>query len=248
MSDNEIQDLIQQFQREEALYREARKLGLEHGDYVIRQRLVGKMEFLSDRELSIPDPGDDVLERYFETNKQDYAEPAAVTFVHVFLSREDKTGDVLTREANAVLKNLIASDVGPQQAAKYGDRFLFRTRYVDQSYSFVEAELGRVAADEIFSGSTSLNDWFGPVQSEYGAHLVLVTAKTPARTPDMAAIRDQVLDDYARLKRRKLQSALEQAVISAYEVEVAGDLQEWIDTRTPQAGQQQLSLSDGNAE
>ena len=248
MSDVEIRDLIQQFRREEALYREARKLGMEQGDYVIRQRLVGKMEFLSDRETSIPDPGNDKLERFFERNKPDYAKPAVATFVHVFLSRESKPVEVLTRDANAVLENLVASDVGPDRAAKYGDRFLFRTRYVDQGYSIVAAELGGTAADAIFSNRTSLNDWFGPVQSDYGAHLIFLTAKTPARTPELAEIRDQVLDDYARLKRQELQLALEQVVISAYEVEVAGDLQEWIDARMSQLSQPLVSLRDGDAE
>src|SRR5262245_15259443 len=48
MSPEERKNLVDQYVEEEMLYREARALGLEQGDYVIRQRLVQKMRYLID--------------------------------------------------------------------------------------------------------------------------------------------------------------------------------------------------------
>src|SRR5262245_33902180 len=42
----ELDQLVRAFVREEALYREARALGLDRGDPVVRRRLVDKMAFL----------------------------------------------------------------------------------------------------------------------------------------------------------------------------------------------------------
>src|SRR5690606_15059644 len=46
MSAEQREALIDEYVREEALYREALALGMEQGDYIIRQRLVQKVEFL----------------------------------------------------------------------------------------------------------------------------------------------------------------------------------------------------------
>ena len=49
------------------LYREAKSLGLEQGDYVIRQRLVQKMRYLiDDITEGSGEPGDAVLNDYLQ--------------------------------------------------------------------------------------------------------------------------------------------------------------------------------------
>lgn len=231
MSAAEVRDLIRQFEREEALYREARKLGLEQGDYVMRRRLVGKMEFLTDRDMPVPDPGDEALQRFIQSNLQDYAVPAAVTFTHVFVAGDRGAGADPERAARAILADLAANDAGPGDAARYGDRFLFRSHYADRDFRFVAAELGRAAAGHIFSADFPVGRWSGPVRSEYGHHVVYLTARSAARAPALAEIRDRVLDDYARTQRRELQSALEQAVVSTYRTELSPELAQWLDDR-----------------
>ena len=46
MEEEELQQLVDEFVREEALHREALAMGMDRGDYIIRQRLVQKVEFL----------------------------------------------------------------------------------------------------------------------------------------------------------------------------------------------------------
>jgi parvulin-like peptidyl-prolyl isomerase len=38
--------------------------------------------------------------------------------------------------------------------------------------------------------------WRGPFRSEYGWHVVLMTARTPGRIPPLADLRKRVIDDY----------------------------------------------------
>ncbi|MBL6767207.1 MAG: hypothetical protein ISQ18_03700, partial [Candidatus Micropelagos sp.] len=54
MSTEERKGLIEDFIREEVLVREARRMGLDAGDFIIRQRLIQKLEFLADTQADIP--------------------------------------------------------------------------------------------------------------------------------------------------------------------------------------------------
>ena len=51
MMPSDLNQLIREFIKEEVLFREASTLGLDAQDYVIRRRLVQKMEFIIDVEL-----------------------------------------------------------------------------------------------------------------------------------------------------------------------------------------------------
>jgi peptidyl-prolyl cis-trans isomerase C len=42
------------------------------------------------------------------------------------------------------------------------------------------------------------NRWQGPIKSDYGYHLVLLTQREPARLPDFAQIREEVRQDLLR--------------------------------------------------
>ena len=51
LSDLERERLIADYVREEALHREALALGMDSGDYIIKRRLIQKVEFLAQGEL-----------------------------------------------------------------------------------------------------------------------------------------------------------------------------------------------------
>jgi parvulin-like peptidyl-prolyl isomerase len=62
--------------------------------------------------------------------------------------------------------------------------------------------------------------WQGPLQSDQGWHLVLVTAHAPQRDPALAEIRAQVRDDYRRDAAASGQEKAIRDVVSRYNVEV----------------------------
>ena len=227
----ELRELLTDYQREEALYREAKKLGLEQGDYIIRQRLIGKMKYLTERSDALKALDEPSLQIHFEENISDYVEPAKATFSHVFLAEEANTESPLQQRANRALSDLINQEILPENSTGYGDRFLFHTHYVDKAYAAVAAELGVVAADAIFAEQVQVGKWFGPLSSKYGLHLVYILKQSPERVPDFSEIRAQVVRDYSSVLSRQLERALEQAIVSNYRMQVSPDLEQWIDSR-----------------
>ena len=91
----ELAALIADFVREEALHRQALELGLDQNDYVIRRRLVQKLEFVATGlGQEVETPGKDDVSIYFDANQEKYRIGAALTFAQVFFS-SDKRGEAL---------------------------------------------------------------------------------------------------------------------------------------------------------
>jgi len=93
MSESDLEKLIDDFVREEALYREALALGMDQGDYIIRQRLVQKVEFLLENMVNqslVPD--DAVIASWFDERRSDYQIDAVYTFTHIFFDAGERGG------------------------------------------------------------------------------------------------------------------------------------------------------------
>jgi hypothetical protein len=80
------QEWLDRYVREEVLAREARTLGLDRQDELIRRRLAQKIEFLTlgliEAELRVDDAQ---LEKLYQERGADYRVPTMLTFTHVFV-------------------------------------------------------------------------------------------------------------------------------------------------------------------
>ena len=106
MSEEELQRFIDDYVREEVLHREALALGLDEGDYVIRRRLVQKLEYITEGFAEGSAALDDAaVQRYFDANKSDYYVEPYVTFTHGFFETEDRPrGEVRALADTALIK------------------------------------------------------------------------------------------------------------------------------------------------
>lgn len=205
--------LINDYIREEALHREALARGFVQEDYVIRRRLVQKVEFLAEaaaREIEAPLESD--LLAYFEANKSRYSQPPRLTFTHVYL-RDAESG-----EAALLLAALNRESVPATEAGQYGDRFAYFLNYVDRDQAFVASHFGDDMASRLFAADVG-DVWVGPFESPHGAHLVRVMKKTAATTPTFTTIRQSVEIEYMAEQQRLARDRYLAELVSAYEVD-----------------------------
>jgi len=80
LSPKQREKLLDEFIREEVLFREARALNLDEKDYIIRQRMVQKVEYLL-RAAEIK--GVVQPEEFYSLNKDRYLIPRKITFTHI---------------------------------------------------------------------------------------------------------------------------------------------------------------------
>ena len=79
-NDRELRGLLADYLKEEILSREARALGLDRDDVIVRRRLAQKMTFLVEDTAQISDPADEDLRRTYDAHPERFQESARITF------------------------------------------------------------------------------------------------------------------------------------------------------------------------
>jgi len=220
MSPRELQDLSDQYVEEELLYREAKSLGLEEGDDVIRQRLVQKMNFLIDDLADTSGtPSDAELEEYLKKYESQYLIEPSVTFTHVF-SDSSVHGEKAAKELAERLKvQLNSTHAAFNDAPQFGDRFPFLQNYVERTFDYIASHFGKEFAVEIQKLNPSQTQWRGPIRSEYGYHLVLMTSRSEGRRPRLQEIRTRVEEDWLRDRKEKTRARSLRELSGQYTIE-----------------------------
>lgn len=221
-------DWLERFVREEALVREARALGLDREDELVRRRLVQQMEFLvEDTRGGAPPVSEEELEAAYRERGESFREPATVRFAHVFVAPRPGGGQgggqgpapEAFERAERLRERLDREAIGFDDAFAIGDRFLYDRVYVDRNLDEVRAHFGDAMAATLERLPVDPDRWSGPHRSDHGLHLVLLTARRDSRLPALpevaAALREELL-------REKRERALEQgvaAIVGKYRIE-----------------------------
>jgi len=214
----EKQQLIDDYIREEVMFREAISLGLEENDQIIRRRLIQKIEFINlGFQSELEEISEAELNTYFDQHLTQYIIDASVTFTHVFFDQnqhKDKTFEL----ASKTLKTLNKTAVPFSKAAQYGQRFFFHRNYVDRTPAFIGSHFGDDFSKQIFT-LTPGTIWHGPIESAYGYHLVLLTKNEASRTPVLQEVASEVLGDLQRIRLSEMKQRALAKMINEYTIE-----------------------------
>ncbi len=211
MGDSELERLIDDFVQEEVLFREAKALELDKNDYLARRRLVSQMEFLvrglEEVQLNFSEAE---LRDYYSSHLDDYSVRGDITFTHVYF--DTNNADALS-EAERYREKLNAEVFSAASARATGDRFLFHLHYPRKTEEEVSSHFGRAFAQIVFSMSPNVEQWQGPVRSEHGWHLILLSQRRLGRQLSFEESRDQVEEDVKfEVSRQRQESAIENLV------------------------------------
>jgi len=222
MSSAEFQFLVKDYVREEALHREALALSLENDDYVIRRRLVQKLEFIVQGFANAAthiDPS--TLSEFFEQNKAQYYIEPFITFTHVFFDAEKRGGEQALSVATQKLSELNAERAPFSDAPRHGDRFPYLLNYVERTPDYVISHFGKEMTDMLFSLEPTEDLWYGPYASPYGAHVVKITRQEEGRYPALEEVEGRVSEDAKRADARELLAAAIDDIVKTYEVRLS---------------------------
>jgi hypothetical protein len=214
-SEAELAGLVEERVREEVYYREALALGLDRDDTIVRRRLRQKMEFLSE-DLALAPPTDAELEAWLRAHPERFRVEPRIRFEQVFLSR-DRRGDRLRADAERLLAGLRAGDALHDPAA-LGDPLPLPAAAGVLSASEVAGLFGPDFAGRVFE--LEPERWQGPVDSAYGAHLVLVRERVAGRDPALAEVRDAVAREWAAEQRLRAREEHYRELRARYDVRI----------------------------
>jgi len=203
----ELDALVQRWVREEVLYREALRLGLDQGDAVIRKRLAQKMDVIAVSAADTETPDEATLAKWLKDHPDRFAQDMQLTFDQLYF----------TERARAVVAKALLE--GGADWTRVGDAVSLPAHFEHAARTTVSDEMGPDFARAL-EGSAPDKAWHGPVESALGWHLVRLTAKQPGVLPPLAAIRGRVEDDWRAETGRLRQVAAYQTLRDAYTVQI----------------------------
>lgn len=209
----ELRTLVEDRVREEILYREALRLGLDEDDTVIRRRLAQKIAFVSEDRAVPAAPPEAELADYFATHAERYVRPARIT-----LSQIPFTGDAASAEAAAIEVLERLPGVADADLPELGDASMLPRRIAQWTPREVSAEFGRGFLEGL--DPASVGRWQGPVRSAFGVHAVRVDGWTPETPATLASARREVERDWLDARRREANDAFYAELQARYDVRV----------------------------
>jgi hypothetical protein len=209
-TDQELEGAINDYVREEVLYRTGLSKGLDKDDTIVRRRIRQKMEFFL--EDTVGAPGDTELRAFYAANNDKFASEPRIAFRQVFIS--SKRGDP-DADAKTVLRQLVA--LGPG-AKRDGDPLLLPETFGLTPISQVTAQFGDAFAGDL--AATPAGNWAGPLKSAYGLHLVLVTRTEPSQVPPFEEVRAAVEREWYAARRASVLDEEYQKLRSRFHVRV----------------------------
>jgi len=215
---DELDGLVQDYIREEVLYREGVALGLDRDDTIIRRRLRQKLEFVSEDAANAEAPTEAELAEFLAKNADRYRVESRLTFSQVFLD-PSKRGEQLEADAASLL-DALRTRGDRLDPATLGDGLMLDPRYEQAT----EDDIARLFGAEFESAlrGQPVGEWVGPLKSGYGAHLVRIDARTPGQPATLAEVRDDVAREWSAARRQQLLDEQYQQFRSRYRVRIEG--------------------------
>ena len=130
-----------------------------------------------------------------------------------------KHGDNLVRDTAQLLAQLQQAG-GKADVSALGDSLLLENKFAAVPVGEVAKQFGEQFAAAL--GGLKPGQWQGPIESGYGAHLVLVSERTHGRQPELADVRDAVRREWANARRLEANANFYAELLKRYNVTIEG--------------------------
>lgn len=200
-------EVLAQVVDDELLVREARRLGLDLDDAILRRRLMQKAMFVAEdlggasRPLQASE-----LQQAFAERREQYRVPARITVRQIY-----------SMDARELTRLLPSLGGGAEPLAADG---LPLWRRLEATAAELERELGPELVAEL--GKAPIGRWQGPLRSRLGHHLVLVEARTEARPAELREVEAELRLDLLIERRERAVAAFLEAARRRYRVTLDG--------------------------
>jgi parvulin-like peptidyl-prolyl isomerase len=204
-NEQELRGLVADYVKEALLAREAREMGLDENDTIVRRRLAQKLEFLVQDTARLAEPSEEELRQLYDMSRARYQTPRRISFTQIYFKTEAAARQGL-------------EELATRSAAELGDPSLLENAYTQVDEQTVTSLFGRDFADRIFA--LELDQWHGPITSGYGFHLVRISERQAAQLRPFDEVRAQVLDEWYRSQQARANAQFFAGLLQKYDVVV----------------------------
>jgi len=209
---DELALLIEAYYNEEMMIDEALALHLERHDTTIRKALLKKVRHIITASVTVEEPDEATLYRYYQAHIDRYSRMERIHFFHIFASFKQKRG---MENLAHILKKY---PLPPQNVKGYGEPFPD-----GNDIGPIEKEKLEKLFGHYFSGQISHipeKRWVGPLHSSKGLHLVYIVEKKGKEALPFDEIETRVYQEYLEEYREKALAASMQKIVRGYRKKV----------------------------
>lgn len=176
-TDAELAELKSRWVREEVLYREAVRLGLDDGDPIVRRRLSTKMDELAGAQAEVAEPSQSELAAWLQQHPDRFSTGSTVSFEQLYFPSEALARAALESAQPVGHEISLPASASAMPLSEIGNVF---------GHQFLDALEQRKPGAH----------WQGPIPSGFGWHIVRLSARDTGRVPPLARIRERVEADW----------------------------------------------------
>ena len=210
----ELKGLVDNWVREEILYREGLAMRLDENDPIVRRRIAQKIEFIAEGLVeSRPETAD--MQDWLDENPDTYRIPASYTLRQFFFD-PSQHGETLIADIEDARAGLASGKV-----AEAGDPTMLPATLEDVDEDVAGRIFGKAFAASLEHLSAAT--WVGPVESDFGQHLVYVEAVEPSRLPTLDEVRREVERDMLRALTEQSNDAFYNSLRQKYTISITAD-------------------------
>jgi len=213
----ELNRLVESYVRDEILYREGVRLGLDRDDIVVKRRVRQKIEVMAEEDAATRAPTDADLANYLSAHPDRFVQPAIVTFEQVYLGPAASGPDAV--RTAAMTGAALRQGIDPE---RLGTPTLLARRMDQAPADLVARDFGDAFAASL--EKAVIGEWTGPIDSSFGAHYVRVSARIAAVTPSLDAVRAEVIREWENDRRQRARSDEYARMRGRYEVRIEAAL------------------------
>jgi hypothetical protein len=196
----ELDGLVEDYIREEVLYREALAMGLDKDDTIVRRRMRQKLEFLTEDTTAAASPTDQDLQSWLDKHPDKFRVEPKMAFSQVYFNAS-RGGENASAAASKVLAQI--NSAGKSVAAvELGDTTMLPHELPLARVDEIASVFGDEFAQQIVQLETGR--WAGPVQSGYGWHLVYVSERTEGTSRSLSEVREAVQREWLAARRKEI--------------------------------------------
>jgi hypothetical protein len=206
----ELQGLIDGWVREEVFYREGIAMALDRDDPIVRRRVGQKLEFILDSAAPAA-PTDAELQAWLDAHPDHYQIEPRYSLRQVFFDPA-RHGDKLDADVAAARRALESGKLVE------GDSTLLP----DQMNAARATDVARVFGNEFVVGLrvVATGGWHGPMQSDFGVHLVELSKREDGGRATLNDVRADVERDLLNARTEDAKAAVYQRLRANYSVRI----------------------------
>ena len=210
-TDSELLVVLEPEIIDEILYREAKSIGLELDDNVIRRRLIEKYRFMLNQSSYLDDIDEETLTAYYKKNMEQYQVADSISFKHHFFSKVNRI-DPQGSAATAYL----SKQSQPEKTIK-ADSFLGPSVIDNGERDVIE----RIFGNSFFAdlNKLKLEQWSEPIQSVYGWHLVYITDRKNSMQLSYEQSKEKVIKSMQEKKQQADEKSRLSKLMTKYSIE-----------------------------